>query len=78
VVCFIRDPERYLIDFENCPIINARPDNLVEVLREWVSVSHGQRRIQGERGRAYVERNYSNEAFAKRLGSTYRELGVIQ
>lgn len=78
VVCFIRDPERYLIDFENCPIINARPDNLVEVLREWVSVSHEQRRIQGERGRAYVERNYSNEAFAKRLGSTYRELGVIQ
>lgn len=78
VVCFIRDPERYLIDFENCPIINANPENLVDVLREWVSVSPERRRSQGQRGRAYVERNFSNEAFARRLASTYRELGVIQ
>jgi glycosyltransferase involved in cell wall biosynthesis len=76
VVCFIRDPERYLIDAKGCPIINANPENIKEVLRLWVNASHSERLNRGLQGRNFIEKYYSMGAFAERLGKVYAELGV--
>ncbi|GKT17837.1 glycosyltransferase [Acidovorax sp. SUPP2522] len=76
VVCFIRDPERYLIDAKNSPIINANPENIKEVLRSWVNASRSERLGRGLQGRHFIEKHYSMDAFAKRLGKAYTELGV--
>ncbi len=76
VVCFIREPERYLIDAKNSPIINANPENIKEVLRSWVNASRSERLNRGLQGRNFIEKHYSMDAFAKRLGKAYTELGV--
>lgn len=70
VLCYIRDPERYLIDPENCPIVNVRPETIAETLR---SLANDRPRLQrlGRRGRDYVETNYSLAAFAERLRRLY-------
>jgi glycosyltransferase involved in cell wall biosynthesis len=76
VVCFIREPERYIIDAKNSPIINANPENIKEVLRSWVNASRSERLNRGLQGRNFIEKHYSMDAFAKRLGKAYTELGV--
>ena len=76
VVCFIRDPARYLIDVKSSPIIYANPDDIKLVLRKWVIASQSERLNRGRQGRSYVEKNYSMDAFARRLDTAYTELGV--
>ncbi len=76
VVCFIREPERYLIDAQNSPIINADPDSIKEVLRSWVNASQSERLERGRQGRNFIEKHYSMDAFAKRLDTAYMELGA--
>ncbi|WP_233504289.1 glycosyltransferase family protein [Xylophilus ampelinus] len=76
VVCFIRDPARYLIDVKSSPIINASPDDIKAVLRKWVKASRSERLDRGRQGRNFIEKHYSMDAFAKRLDTAYTELGV--
>lgn len=78
VVCFIRDPERYLIDTQNSPVINANPENLKAVLRSWVKATRLERLNRGQQGRNFIEKYYSMEAFSKRLANAYIELGVMK
>jgi len=76
VMCFIRKPDEYLLDAPACPIVNTH----VRTLKEDLRALAGQRdRLEaiGRASRAYVERYFSIEAFAERLGRTYRELGVM-
>lgn len=74
VVCFIRKRE-YLLAPDECPIVNADPDCLLDVLRELVMDPDRRRRL-GELGRAYVEKYYSIPAFAERLRRLYERHGV--
>lgn len=75
VMCFIRHPSRYLLQPDECPIINTHIDTLKDDLRRVVRERHLLPEV-GRRGRRYVERHFSMEAFAVRLGQTYRDLGV--
>jgi hypothetical protein len=74
VMCFIRDPG-YLIAPEECPLINIHVSTLKQDIRRLVEERSGLREI-GERGRRYVEKHHSVEAFSGRLGRAYERLGV--
>lgn len=71
VICFLRGPEM-AIDPAECPIINANPDTLYEVLKGCATGKYDLEAI-GARSRAYVEKHYSLEAVAARLGQLYLE-----
>jgi len=76
VMCFIRHPERYLLNPEECPIINTHVSTLEEDLRRLVTRRSELEGI-GRRGREYVEKYFSLEAFAGRLQHAYRDLGIM-
>jgi hypothetical protein len=62
--------DRYMPD---CPIVNANPDNLAEVLAGLLT--DGQRRHDlGRRGRAYVEKYHDSHQIARQLASIYQAL----
>jgi hypothetical protein len=77
VMCFIRKPEEYLLHPQECPIINTHVMTLKEDLRRLVARRDELGEI-GRRGRRYVEKYFSLEAFAGRLKRAYRELGVLE
>ena len=74
VVCFIRKPREYLLDGEECPIVNAAADRLEATLRDLLG---DRRRLHqlGRQGRRYVEKHFSLGAFAGRLQRAYDDLG---
>jgi len=76
VLCFLRDPQRDVLAPDECPIVNIRPETIERQLETLVT----DRRLAHElglQGRAYIERYYSVQAFADRLGSAYKRLGVV-
>jgi glycosyltransferase involved in cell wall biosynthesis len=75
VMCFIRNPERYLLQADECPIINTQLLTLAEDLRHMVEIRDELEGI-GRRSRDYVEKYFSLEAFASRLRHAYLDLGV--
>lgn len=75
VMCYIRKPEQYLLEPQECPIINTHVDTLRDDLRRLV-LTRDQLAGIGQRGRAYVERHYSRAAFAGRLQRAYQDLGI--
>ena len=75
VMCYIRGPERYLLHPEECPIINTHVSTLKEDLRLLVT-NHRELEQIGRHGRRYVEKHFSLEAFARRLGRAYQNLGI--
>lgn len=75
VMCYIRKPEQYLLEPQDCPIINTHVDTLRDDLRRLVRTRDQLAGI-GQRGRAYVERHYSRAAFAGRLQRAYQDLGI--
>lgn len=75
VMCYIRKSEQYLLEPQECPIINTHVDTLRDDLRRLV-LTRDQLAGIGQRGRAYVERHYSCAAFAGRLQRAYQDLGI--
>ncbi|HEV3262031.1 MAG TPA: hypothetical protein VG013_34590 [Gemmataceae bacterium] len=73
VMAYIRDPARYLLHPEECPLINTPADRVEAVLRELVTDRPLLHRL-GRQGRQYVEKYFSVTAFAERLQTAYREL----
>jgi glycosyltransferase involved in cell wall biosynthesis len=76
VMCFVRKPDEYLLYPEECPIINTHVDTLKDDLFRLVE-RHSELSEIGRRGRTYIEKHFSLEAFACRLERTYRELGIV-
>jgi glycosyltransferase involved in cell wall biosynthesis len=77
VMCFIRDRAAYLLHPEECPVIGTHIMSMKNDLRSLVE----QRDLLpelGRRGRAYVERHFSMQAFADRLANAYQRLGLQQ
>ena len=71
VLSFVRSPD--LVEApEECPIINATPDELEQALL-WVIRNRDSLRTIGEQGRRYVERWHGISAIAARLGQLYRD-----
>jgi hypothetical protein len=75
VLVYIRDPQRYLLHPDECPLINARADRVLTVLRQLVT---DRRRLHqlGVQGRRYIEKYFTVSAFARRLASAYHDLGI--
>lgn len=69
VISYIRGND-LLIDSETCPIINVTPESLYQALRDILADKYDLAEL-GRRGRLYVERYYSVEAVAARLGRLY-------
>jgi hypothetical protein len=76
VVCFIRKPAAYLIDHENCPIINAPPEGLAGTIRQLASDRQRLHEL-GQAGRRYVEKYFSLSAFARRLREAYADVAPV-
>ena len=75
VMCFIRKPSGYLLRPDECPLINTHESTLKDDIRRLVK-NREQLRDIGMRGRKYIEKHFTMEAFAQRLKRAYEELGV--
>jgi hypothetical protein len=71
VLCFIRGDDM-VIDPSTCPIINVRPEQVYDTLKKCLEGGVDLESL-GKRGRAYIDRYYSVEAVAARLGRLYIE-----
>ena len=71
VLCFLRGPDM-AIDPDTCPIINTRPQTVYAILKQCISGEIDLDKL-GRRSRCYIERYYSLEAVAARLGRLYIE-----
>ena len=69
VLCFLRNDDM-MIDPATCPIINVRPEQVYDVLKRCLEGGVDLESL-GKRGRAYIDRYYSVEAVAARLGRLY-------
>jgi hypothetical protein len=73
VLTYVRSPD--LVEAaDECPLLNATPDVLDDVLLWLVQNRHRLPAI-GAQGRAYVERWHSIDAVAERLGRLYEKTG---
>jgi glycosyltransferase involved in cell wall biosynthesis len=71
VLCFLRNDEM-MIDPATCPIINVRPEQVYDVLKRCLKGEIDLESL-GKEGREYIDRYYSVEAVAARLGRMYIE-----
>lgn len=71
VICYIVDKDIVLAPDE-CPIINANPDTIYDVLKH-ISDNRSSLESIGRKSRAYVEKYYSVNALAARLQALYAE-----
>lgn len=74
VLAFIRKPS-YLLQPDECPIIQVERDSIADVLRR-CSEDRAWLARMGQKGRAYVERHYSVRAFSGRLAQAYTDIGI--
>jgi len=75
VLCYLRNASM-AIDPENCPIVNVSPETLYQTLKCCLEGRIDLAAL-GRRSRSYVERYYSLEAVAIRLGHLYLETGGL-
>jgi glycosyltransferase involved in cell wall biosynthesis len=74
VVCYLNDRFRpFHPEWDECPIVNADPDELTGALRTLVLDPELRRRL-GERGPAYVAAQHSLESVGRFMDGLYREL----
>lgn len=76
VMCYIRKPELYLLHPEECPIINTHINTLESDIINLINHREELREI-GIKGRQYIEKYFTMDAFANRLKKTYQDLGVM-
>jgi glycosyltransferase involved in cell wall biosynthesis len=76
VIVYIADTSTVIAP-EECPLINANPDTIFDVLRSMVAAPKTLLEL-GQRSRTYVERHYSVSALARRLGELYKETAGIE
>lgn len=72
VICYLHDGVQIAAPKE-CPIIQANPDSIEEVLAH---LSHSQLEFAGRAGREYVRKHYSITPLAEHLSRLYSDFGV--
>jgi hypothetical protein len=75
VLCFLRNAQM-MIDPATCPIIITRQDEIYDVLKKCLRGELDLKTI-GQSGRSYVEKYYSLEAVAARLGTLYIDSATL-
>jgi glycosyltransferase involved in cell wall biosynthesis len=76
VISYIVDQSIVLAPDE-CPVINANPDTILDVLKGLIDGQYPLEDI-GRRSREYVERYYSVEALAERLRILFRDTASLE
>jgi hypothetical protein len=71
VLCFLRNDDM-VIDPATCPIVNVRPGQIYDALKRCLAGEIDLESL-GKQGREYIDRYYSVEAVAARLGRMYIE-----
>jgi hypothetical protein len=77
VICYIRESDLQFIPrkmSEDLPIINAHPDTIYQVLKEYLTTRKIELTQIGEKGRAYVETWHDPLKIAARLKKDYEEI----
>jgi glycosyltransferase involved in cell wall biosynthesis len=73
VITYVRSEDLVL---PGCPLINATPDTIVQVLRDLCEGRYDLAQL-GRRGEAYVREHYSVASVADRLGDLYLRTGGL-
>jgi glycosyltransferase involved in cell wall biosynthesis len=75
-VCYIREGDLRFVPPEmrdELPVINAAPDSIYHVLREWLTSRRAELRDRGVRSRAFVERWHDPLVIARQMEQEYHE-----
>jgi glycosyltransferase involved in cell wall biosynthesis len=77
VVCFVRDSDLKFIPTQmrdEIPIINANPNTIYKVLKDWLTIYRDRLPEVGEKSRAYVESWHDPIKIATRLRKDYETI----
>jgi glycosyltransferase involved in cell wall biosynthesis len=75
VVCYIREEDLKFVPArmaEQLPLINARPDSVYSVLKDWLSARKHELSQRGRLSREFVENWHDPELIAHNVSSDYR------
>lgn len=76
VICYIRESDMHYLPStmsQEMPFIQADPQSIYEVLRQWLTTRKGELRARGLAGRSYVERWHDPMKIAGRLKNDYEQ-----
>ena len=74
VIAYLRESDLQVLSpgmREDLPIIDATPETIYDVLKEWLTVRRSELTERGRTGREYVERWHDSRAIARRLVDDY-------
>lgn len=77
VICYIREEDLHFLPEgmqHDMPFINATPDTIYEVLKEWLTVRKADMAEQGRKGRAYIEKWHDPKKVAASLVADYQTI----
>jgi hypothetical protein len=77
VICYLRHSDFTFIPAEmadELPLIEANPQSIASVLRDWLQRSPSQRRERGRMGRLFVEKWHNPQRIAARLLADYQRV----
>lgn len=77
VICYIREEDLKFIPAEmnkDLPLINATPDTIYSVLKEWLTVKKESLHEMGKKSREYVEKWHDPLKIAERLKADYEAI----
>lgn len=77
VICYLREEDLKFIPDEmreDLPLINATPDTVYSVLKEWLTVKKGLLNEMGKKSRSYVEKWHDPVKIAQRLKADYEAI----
>jgi glycosyltransferase involved in cell wall biosynthesis len=76
VICYLRESDMHHLPvgmYEDMPIINADPNSIYAVLKEWLTVRKTELRERGVQSRAYVEKWHDPIKIAAKVKSDYED-----
>lgn len=77
VICFIREGDLKFVPRQmrdDLPLINANPDTVYRVLKDWLTIYRDRLPMQGAKSRAYVEKWHDPTKIAAKLRGDYEEI----
>ncbi|MCB1562204.1 MAG: glycosyltransferase [Alphaproteobacteria bacterium] len=77
VVCYLREEDMHHLPKgmrEDMPIINAEPDTLYEVLKEWLTTRKNELAERGRQGRVFAEKWHDPHKIARQVLDDYEQV----
>lgn len=77
VICYMREADMRHLPEKMCqdmPIINATPNTIYDVLKDWITIYKDKLRLRGEASRRYVEKWHDPQKIAQKLIDDYKSV----